>query len=104
MVVRLVRMTFDPSSVPAFLSLFDAVKDQIRAFPGCSHLELLQNDRFPNVLSTYSIWDNNDALEAYRKSELFIDTWQRTSTWFAAPPRASSWSRIRMTRESASLA
>ena len=104
MVVRLVRMTFHPSSVDDFLTHFAVVKDHIRSFPGCQHLELLQNDRFPNILSTYSVWDSRDALESYRNSEMFIDIWQRTSAWFVAPPRASSWSRVQTSKESAALA
>src|SRR5690625_45569 len=104
MIVRLVRMTFHPSSVDDFLTQFAVVKDEIRSFPGCLHLELLQNDRFPNILSTYSVWDSRDALESYRNSEMFIDIWQRTSAWFVAPPRASSWSQIQTAKESASLA
>ncbi len=40
MLIRLVRMTFRPDALEAFLALFDASAPQIRAFPGCRHLEL----------------------------------------------------------------
>ncbi len=83
-------MTFRPDALEAFLAIFDASSPQIRAFPGCRHLELWQDARFPNLLTTYSHWDDADALERYRRSDLFRETWARTKPLFAAPPRAHS--------------
>jgi heme-degrading monooxygenase HmoA len=39
---------------------------------------------------TYSIWENTDALENYRKSDLFKEVWSQTKMLFAAP--AQAWS------------
>lgn len=93
--IRLVRMTFHPDRLDAFLSLFDEVAPHIRAFPGCLHLELWQDARYPGVVQTYSHWRDAAALKAYRESTLFEATWARTRTLFAAPPRAWSMVRIR---------
>lgn len=90
MLVRIVRMTFDPARVDDFLALFDATSPRIRTFDGCSHLELWQDPRHPNVLTTHSHWRDAEALDAYRHSSLFRDTWSRTKPYFVAPPRA--WS------------
>lgn len=90
MLVRIVRMTFDPARVGAFLDLFDATSPHIRAFDGCAHLELWRDARYPNVLTTHSHWRDAEALNAYRDSSLFRDTWSRTKPMFVAPPRA--WS------------
>ncbi len=88
-------MTFRPDRVDAFLSLFDDAAPRIRAFPGCRHLELLQDERYPNIMSTLSHWDDDDALQQYRSSSLFRGTWTRTRSLFAAPPEARSFHVLR---------
>lgn len=91
MLIRTVRMTFRPDRVDDFLKdIFEPSAPMIRAFPGCRHLELWQDARFPNILSTYSRWDDEAALERYRASELFQTTWARTTPLFAAPASAHS--------------
>lgn len=93
--IRIVRMTFDPAVVEVFLQLFDEVAPQIRAFPGCQHLELWQDQRFANVLTTYSQWSERGDLEAYRQSALFQETWAKTKPLFAASPVAVSQDVVR---------
>jgi quinol monooxygenase YgiN len=87
---RIVKMTFRTECVPDFLAVFEASSPLIRQFPGCLHLELWRSRDTPHVLFTFSIWDNPDALEAYRHSDLFRTTWARTKPLFAEP--ASAWS------------
>ena len=95
MLIRVVRMTFHPGKLDAFLKRFDETSPEIRAFPGCQHLELWQDERYPNLLSTYSHWTDADALDRYRHSDLFKTTWAHTKPLFAAPPRAYSQHKIR---------
>lgn len=83
-------MTFHPNALDDFLEIFDASAPQIRTFPGCSHLDLWQDERYPNILTTYSHWTDADALNHYRHSDLFKQTWTRTKPLFAAPPWARS--------------
>jgi quinol monooxygenase YgiN len=90
MLVRTVRMTFRSEAVPSFVRMFEGSAPEIRAFEGCLHLELWEDSRAPHVLSTYSLWTGEAALDAYRESELFRRTWARTKAWFAAPPVAHS--------------
>lgn len=90
MLIRTVRMTFRPDRREAFLALFRASAPKIRAAPGCRHLALWEDARYPNILSTYSLWDNADALDRYRRSALFRETWAQTKPLFAAPPVAHS--------------
>lgn len=90
MLIRIVRMTFREEEVAAFLELFNASKDQIRNFSGCHHLTLLQDFHDSNVFSTYSIWDNEEALNEYRHSALFAQVWKETKAKFATPPLAFS--------------
>lgn len=90
MIVRIVRMTFAPEKTEAFLEIFNGSKGKIRSFPGCHHLELWQDASAPGVFTTYSHWENEQALENYRRSELFKTTWAKTKVLFAAKPVA--WS------------
>ena len=90
MIVRIVKMTFRPEAVPAFLELFDERKELIRHFEGCSHLELWREGGKDNVFFTYSHWVAEAALDHYRFSEFFKDTWGRTKALFAE--KAQAWS------------
>lgn len=90
MIVRIVKMTFRPEEVPAFLELFDARKQQIRHFEGCTYLELWRETGKDNVFFTYSHWEGEAALDHYRFSAFFKDTWSRTKALFAE--KAQAWS------------
>lgn len=84
-------MTFRAEAVEQFLEIFENSKDKIRAFPGCNHLQLLNDANAPHVYSTYSIWDGEEDLNAYRHSELFGQVWPETKRLFAEPPVAHSY-------------
>lgn len=83
-------MTFRPDRLDQFHQVFSATRDHIRAVPGCRHLELWEDARYPNVLTTYSHWIDAEALHAYRESVLFRSTWEKTKPLFAAAPVARS--------------
>jgi len=90
MIKRIVKMTFREAAVPTFVGeVFEQSKARIRAFEGCRHMELLQNKTRTNVLFTLSIWEDEAALEAYRASALFADTWAKTKALFAE--KAEAW-------------
>jgi quinol monooxygenase YgiN len=88
MVTRIVQMTFEPENIPSFERIFEANKDAIRGFPGCTHLELLRETANPGVFFTFSRWESENALEAYRNSEFFRGVWAQTRVLFAEKPRA----------------
>ena len=101
MLIRFVRMTFQEDRLTDFLFIFDASKAQIRAFPGCRHLELLRDLDQPNVRMTHSRWESPEALEAYRQSDLFRTTWAATKVLFADKPMAFSTETIEVVGKSA---
>ena len=90
MLIRIVRMTFEPSGIENFLTLFDESKDKIRNFPGCTHLELLRDFNEDHIFSTYSIWESEEHLNAYRQSTLFAKVWAATKAGFSDKPIAFS--------------
>ncbi|MCK6691825.1 MAG: antibiotic biosynthesis monooxygenase [Thermoanaerobaculia bacterium] len=90
MIKRIVKMTFRPEAVQTFLDdVFEESKNRIRAFPGCRHMELLRSVQAPEVLFTLSYWNGEEDLEAYRRSELFRSTWEKTKVLFAE--KAEAW-------------
>jgi quinol monooxygenase YgiN len=88
--IRIVKMTFDPEKVDEFLANFEQVKDQIRAFEGVEHLELLNDKNNSNIYFTYSIWKAEEYLEKYRHSDLFKSVWAVTKPMFTE--KAEAWS------------
>jgi quinol monooxygenase YgiN len=90
MLVRVVKMTFKDDAIDTFLHLFESRKEGIRNFAGCTHLELWQDRMHPNIFFTYSHWIHADALDAYRHSDFFAETWQATKQLFSGRPEA--WS------------
>ncbi len=83
-------MTFHLENTEAFELLFDAVKEKISKFEGCQKVTLLKDIKNPSTFFTYSIWDSETALDLYRKSAFFDDTWTKTKALFSA--KAVAWS------------
>ncbi len=90
MLIRIVKLTFQPSRVQGFLRLFQEEKKKIAAFDGCSKVELMKDTDTANVFFTYNEWRDKDALENYRNSDFFKTTWARAKKSFADKPQA--WS------------
>lgn len=94
MLIRIVRMTFREDGVEEFLANFHLNKKAIRNSPGCQHLELWQDENDKNIFHTYSHWENEEALNQYRDSELFKTVWSFTKSLFASKPMAFSSKKI----------
>ena len=90
MIKRIVKLSFAPDKVANFLAIFAASENNIRQFSGCQHLELWRAQRPDHIFFTYSYWENEKALEAYRHSDLFRTTWAKTKPLFNDKPEA--WS------------
>lgn len=90
MIIRIVKMVFRKEDIPAFLRLFEERKATIRSFEGCRHVELWQSISDDGICFTYSIWENEAALEAYRHSDFFQETWLQTKLFFRE--KAMAWS------------
>ena len=90
MIIRIVRMHFTEAGVEEFLSIFNAHKEDIRNFPGCSHLELLRDFEDKTCYTTLSHWDKTESLNAYRKSKLFQEVWGQVKSLFSERSQAFS--------------
>lgn len=94
MIIRLVKMSFKSEEVANFLTVFESSKQAIRNYDGCLRLELLQQTNQANVLTTYSWWESEEALNNYRQSTLFKTTWAKTKPLFNDKPQAWSFKQI----------
>ena len=94
MVVRVVRMYFKPEEINNFLMIFNANKEAIRNFPGCTYMELMRDIATPNILVTISHWNEPADLEKYRHSPLFGSVWNRVKKLFSGKPEAFTVERV----------
>lgn len=90
MIERIVKMTFKPENTQVFENIFSNVKTEILKSKGCKNVRLLKDTKNSCIYFTISLWENENALENYRNSELFNDTWQKTKILFSEKPMA--WS------------
>ena len=90
MIVRIVKLVIEQDKLDLFFSEFEKNKFKISNFKGCQGMKLLQDVDHPNTIMTYSHWDNEEALDTYRDSELFGTVWNRVKPYFLEHPAA--WS------------
>jgi heme-degrading monooxygenase HmoA len=83
-------MHFTEAGVTEFLEIFNKHKHAIRQFPGCTHLELLQDQEDSCCFSTLSYWNGTEYLQAYRQSPLFEEVWGQVKSLFAERSQAFS--------------
>jgi quinol monooxygenase YgiN len=92
MITRVVKMTFKPENVQGFKEIFYESQKLIRAFEGCNRLDLMMDLNNECVFFTFSFWDTEENLNAYRQSYLFKNTWSKVKPLFSE--KAEAWSLI----------
>jgi len=87
MITRIVKLAIDPRSKEgaSFRRLFIESKKHIEGQAGCHRVVLLEAQSY---FFTHSTWDSEEALDSYRKSDLFGDVWPRTKALFYDKPEA----------------
>ena len=90
MITRFVKMTFKEDHIDDFRNYFPDIVDKICAQKGCKHVELMQDINDSRIFFTYSKWESENDLNAYRGSELFGQVWPKVKKWFDDKPEA--WS------------
>lgn len=88
MITRIVKLTIAPAKQEEFIKLFKENNHHIKARKGCVGVELLQDQKYPNIFFTYSHWKHEDDLNAYRKSDVFGGIWKATKAKFCGSPEA----------------
>lgn len=87
---RIVKMTFELDRCDDFQQFFTEIKTQIESQPGCEGVKLLKDYEESGVFFTFSVWKDQDSIDAYRQTELFGKVWPTVKEWFADKPQA--WS------------
>ena len=94
MIKRIVKLTFKEDKIEDFKVIFTTNWRSIKGFPGCTHVELLQDEQDPRIFFTYSLWKDQKSVDAYRDSELFGRVWGATKILFDDRPQAWSVKEI----------
>ena len=92
MITRIVKMTFKTENINTFLNIFNASRNKISSFKGCTYLELVRDEGNKSIFFTISKWRDETSLEEYRNSEVFKETWAKTKVLFNNKPIA--WSTV----------
>jgi quinol monooxygenase YgiN len=90
MIVRLVKMEFEEDQIESFRSVFNSAQPKIEKMVGCFGLSLHQDINQPTVFFTISKWNDEESLDNYRQSDLFINTWRKVKPMFSK--KAEAWS------------
>lgn len=90
MITRIVKLHFQPEKIEEFIAFFETIKWQVATQPNCHGMKLLRDVHHPNIVFTYSLWEDEKALNAYRDSELFGMVWPKIKPWFQE--KAEAWS------------
>lgn len=96
---RIVKMTFKPEKCTDFEMFFSEIMERIAEQPGCFGVKLLRDKEDSGIFFTYSVWKDQDSLNAYRNTELFGKVWPTVKEWFAAKPEAWSTEIVHQTKE-----
>lgn len=86
---RIVRMKFRKEEVETFLTLFEKVKFKIVGRTDCHSLELVKG-MDGQTFFTISTWENESALNDYRNSPMFKETWSVVKS--ILEEKAEAWS------------
>lgn len=92
MLTRIVKMEVTEEFSQQFLDFFNTLQTKIQSFEGCKSAQMLQDLHSKTTFFTISIWEDERALNNYRDSELFIDTWKFVKPNFTQ--KAAAWSLI----------
>ena len=87
MITRIVKLPIHPQSNEGkvFVHLFDKYKAQIAGAEGCKSVKMLRGDEF---FFTYSQWESEEHLNAYRYGKVFEEVWPQTKALFSGQPEA----------------
>ena len=90
MIVRIVKLQFDERTHEEAQRHLLSFVENVRSWPGCTHLEVLFDTHRVGGVLTYSHWDSEEALNAYRISLVFREFWSLVKPHLSKP--AEAWS------------
>ena len=94
MIDRIVKMNIKEDFCSEFERIFKNSKSHILNQKGCIIVKLLKNPHHTSEYFTYSLWETEDDLNNYRKTEFFKNIWSQIKPHFNA--KAEAWSLIKL--------
>ena len=92
MITRIVKLEIKPEYALQFRQTFADNHVRIESFPGCIEVRLVHASSDDQTHFTISTWENEQALENYRHSELFGVIWPTVKPWFKE--KAEAWTTV----------
>lgn len=87
---RIVKLVFDDKSLSSALELIACASSVVRDTKGCVYMQAHRVNNDPYTVFTYSLWEADEYLEAYRNTDYFKAFWKKLKPLFAE--RAEAWS------------
>ncbi len=94
MIIRIVELEINLEEMESAELLLIEVAPKVRGMAGCSYLEIIQDVHKLSRVTTYSHWDSEEDLNAYRDSEVFLTFWNSIKPMFQSKARAWSSERL----------
>jgi quinol monooxygenase YgiN len=85
-------MKLNRGTAAEFSAYFYSAVARIRSFEGCISVELFRDAEDIDTVYTLSEWGSEKALDEYRSSELFLETWRKVKPLFR--DKAIAWSMV----------
>ncbi|MFN2430656.1 MAG: putative quinol monooxygenase [Cryomorphaceae bacterium] len=90
MIIRIVELQFTTGSAEKAETLVKNIAPKVRKSEGCHYLDILIDIHRKGHISTFSKWESEAHLNAYRDSDLFRNFWGSVKPLFEVPAKA--WS------------
>ena len=96
---RIVRMTLkNEDALQAFQNIYAKRNPYKNGVAGCLSVEILRDINESNICYTLSEWETNEALEEYRNSAYFKQTWPMVKALLSKRAEAYSLETLTMNR------
>jgi len=92
MITRIVKMQILESKIDNYQEIVKPYVANIISFPGCKGVRVLKDKNSKTIIFTYSLWESEQDLEKYRKSEMFREIWYKVKQLFSVP--AEAWTVV----------
>lgn len=93
MITRIVKMSILESEIERYQEIVKPYKSKILSSPGCKDVQIFKDINNKSIVFSYSVWETEQDLENYRKSEMFRKVWNEVKTLFSNP--AEAWTIVK---------
>jgi quinol monooxygenase YgiN len=70
MITRITKFQINPELHNQFSEFMNQFKDELNSVEGCKHFDVLQDKESEHNMFLFMIWEDDEFLEHFRKSEL----------------------------------